>query len=70
MHFKAAQAISLESNICGQGLCDSLFESSDHTDSRNIEVKSRQPRDGTLEHLKFSHENDEYRSIARILVWR
>ena len=36
-----------------QGVCDSLFESSDHTDFIDIKEKSRQPRGGTLEHFDF-----------------
>ena len=48
-----------------QGLCDSSFESSDHTDFENIKEKSRQSRGGTLERFEFFfHENDENRSVA------
>ena len=36
-----------------QGLCDSSLESWDHTDSKNIMDKSRQPRGGTLEHFEI-----------------
>ena len=32
-----------------QNLCDSSFESYNHSDSKNIEEKSWQPRGGTLE---------------------
>ena len=49
----------------GRALCNSSFESSDHTDFKNIKKKSRRPRGGTLERFDFFfYENDENGSIA------
>ena len=36
-----------------QGLCDSSFESQEHTDSKSIFEKSRRSRGGAPEHFVF-----------------
>ena len=50
------------------GLYDRSFESYDHTDSKNVKDKSRQPRGGALEHFVIYPWNRQ-KSLYTATTW-